>query len=90
MNRKVNSTASIYLNQLLVWFGLVILSGLSVVLAGMDLGKALPFLVLVIAAIQVYLIARAFMNFSPADKISKVFIGITALILAVSFVLVVA
>jgi len=90
MNRKIDSTATVYLNQLLVWFGLVMLSGLSGVLAGMDLGKVLPFLVLVIAAVQVYLIARAFMNFQPADKISKVFVGITGLILAVSLVLVVA
>jgi hypothetical protein len=89
MNSKSNSTASVYLNQLFVWFGLVILSGLSVVLAGLDLGKALPFLVLVIAAVQVYLIARAFMNIRPYDKTAKVFIGMSSLILAVSLVLVV-
>jgi hypothetical protein len=90
MYSKNNSTTSVYLNQLFVWFGLVILSGLSVVLAGLDLGKALPFIVLVIAAVQVYVIARAFMNIRPSDKIAKVFIGISGLILAVSLLLVVA
>ena len=90
MNSKNNSTASVYLNQLFVWFGLVILSGLAVVLAGLDLGKALPFLVLVIAAVQVYVIARAFMNIRPYDKIARVFIGMSSLILVVSLLLVVA
>jgi len=88
MSNKNTSIASVYLKQLLVWFGLVVLSGLATVLAGMDLGKFIPVIVLAIAAGQTYLVARIFIQIHAVDKPSKIFVGLSTAFLVVSFILI--
>jgi cytochrome c oxidase subunit IV len=71
----------------LVWFALLILTGLTVTVAGINFGKLTVTTALVIASIKSYLVLTIFMHLRLEQKAFRVFIGIALFFIIISFVL---
>jgi cytochrome c oxidase subunit 4 len=89
MNMQHNDKkhANGYLLYLLVWFALLILTGLTVSVAGINFGRFTVATALVIAAIKAYLVLTIFMHLKTEDRTFKIFVGVSLLFLIVSFTL---
>jgi len=84
-NQKKNNTG--YTKYILVWFALIILTGLTVSLAGMDLGRITVATALLIASIKSSLVLSVFMHLKSEQKAFKVFVLVALFFIVVSFVL---
>ncbi|MDP4116816.1 MAG: cytochrome C oxidase subunit IV family protein [Bacteroidota bacterium] len=84
-NQKKNNTG--YTKYILVWFTLIILTGLTVSLAGMDLGRITVATALLIASIKSSLVLSVFMHLKSEQKAFKVFVLVALFFIVVSFVL---
>lgn len=72
---------------ILVWLALLMLTAVTVVVAGMDIGRFTVATALVIASFKAFLVLSIFMHLRSEGKIFKVFVLVSLLFLAVSFVL---
>jgi cytochrome c oxidase subunit 4 len=72
---------------ILVWFALLVLTGLTVTVAGINLGKLTVTTALVIASIKSYLVLTIFMHLRLEQKAFRVFLGVALLFIIISFVL---
>ena len=72
---------------ILVWFGLLILTALTVTVAGINFGKLTVTAALLIASIKSYLVLTIFMHLRLEQKAFRVFIGIALFFIIISFVL---
>lgn len=79
--------ANNYLPYLLVWFALLILTGLTVSVAGINFGKFTIATALVIATVKAYLVLTIFMHLKTEDKSFKIFVGVSLFFLLISFTL---
>lgn len=71
----------------LVWLGLLALTGLTVAVAGMHLEGLTVATALVIASAKAYLVLSIFMHLKNESKVFRVFVFVAAFFLAISFVL---
>jgi cytochrome c oxidase subunit 4 len=71
----------------LVWLALLILTGLTVTVAGINFGQLTVTTALVIASIKSYLVLTIFMHLRFEQKAFRVFIGIALFFIIISFVL---
>jgi cytochrome c oxidase subunit 4 len=62
-----------YANYVIIWFGLVALTGLTVALAGIELGRWVIITALIIAAIKSLLVLNIFMHLRFEDRIFRLF-----------------
>lgn len=76
-----------YTIYLLVWFALLMLTGVTVAIAGLDLGRFTVATALIIASIKTYLVLSIFMHIRTESLTFKVFIGVALLFLLISFAL---
>jgi len=76
-----------YGTYLLVWAGLMALTALTVSLAGIDLGRWIVVLALVIAASKSYLVLNIFMHLRFEDRLFRVFLLVAVATLAIFIVL---
>jgi cytochrome c oxidase subunit 4 len=72
---------------LLVWCALLLLTGLTVAIAGIDVGKFTVATALIIASVKTYLVLTIFMHLRTESRTFKVFVGISLLFLLISFAL---
>lgn len=72
---------------ILVWLGLMVLTSLTVSVAGINLGAYTLLVALTIAAVKVFLVSAIFMHLKFADPIFKIFVAIVVLTLIVIFLL---
>lgn len=72
---------------ILVWLSLMILTGLTVTVAGINFGQLTVTTALVIASVKSYLVLTIFMHLRVEQKAFRVFIGIALLFIIISFVL---
>jgi len=72
---------------ILVWLGLMVLTSLTVSVAGINLGAYTLLVALTIAAVKVFLVSTIFMHLKFADPIFKIFVAIVVLTLIVIFLL---
>lgn len=70
---------------ILLWLGLLALTGMTVSLAGIDLGRWVIVTALVIASIKSTLVMGTFMHLRFEDRIFKVFVAV-ALVTFVIFI----
>ena len=82
-----NKTTHSYVPHLLVWFALLILTGVTVAIAGMDFGRYTVATALIIAAVKSYLVLTIFMHLKSESKTFKAFVGVALLFLLISFAL---
>ena len=76
-----------YLIYLLVWFSLMVLTGLTVTVAGINFGRITVATALIIASIKTYLVLTIFMHLKTEHPTFKVFVGVAMFFLLVSFIL---
>ncbi len=84
---KEKNHSSNYLNYILVWFALMIFTGLTVAIAGVNLGKITIATAMLIATIKAYLVLSIFMHLKSESLTFKVFVGVSLFFLFVSFAL---
>ncbi|HPI38180.1 MAG TPA: cytochrome C oxidase subunit IV family protein [Ignavibacteriaceae bacterium] len=71
----------------LVWFALLILTGLTVAVAGIKFGALTIATALTVASVKSYLVLTIFMHLKVESRIFKVFVWLALFFLIVSFVL---
>lgn len=71
----------------LIYLGLLALTGLTVALAGIDLGRWILLTAMGIAAAKTGLVLNIFMHLKFEDVLLKWFVGVAILILAIFFAL---
>lgn len=76
-----------YVIYLLVWFALLMLTGITVAIAGLDLGRFTVATALLIASIKSFLVLTIFMHIKSENITFKIFIGVSLLFLLISFAL---
>ena len=83
-----NSThAPGYGHYVLIWLGLLGLTGLTVALAGIELGRWVILTALGIASIKSVLVLNNFMHLRSEERTFKVFVGVAVLTLTIFIVL---
>ncbi len=71
----------------LVWLGLLGLTGLTVALAGIDLGRWVIATALVIAGIKSMFVLNIFMHLKSEDRLFRIFTAVAVVTLAIFFIL---
>jgi cytochrome c oxidase subunit IV len=84
MENKTNSGYGIYV---LVWLGLMILTGSAIAIAGINYSNMTITIVLIIAFVQAYLILHLFMHLKREQKVFRIFAAIAGMLLLISLVL---
>lgn len=72
-----------YGQLILVWFGLLALTGLTVALSGINLGRWIVLSALTIASIKSLLVLNVFMHLKFEERIFRVFVVVAGLTLAI-------
>ncbi|MBK7629633.1 MAG: cytochrome C oxidase subunit IV family protein [Ignavibacteriales bacterium] len=72
---------------ILVWLGLMTLTGVTVAVAGINFGGLTIATALIIASIKTYLVLTIFMHLRSESLTFRVFVGVALLFLIVSFIL---
>ncbi len=71
----------------LVWLGLLALTGLTVAVAGINIGGLTVATALIIASVKAYLVLTIFMHLRNESKVFNVFVFVALFFLAISFIL---
>ena len=71
----------------LVWLGLMVLTGLTVAVSGIDIGGFTIATALIIASVKAYLVLTIFMHLRSESKVFRVFVLVAAFFLIISFIL---
>lgn len=71
----------------LVWLGLLALTGLTVAVAGINIGGFTITTALIIASVKAYLVLTIFMHLRSESKVFRVFVLVAAFFLIISFIL---
>jgi cytochrome c oxidase subunit 4 len=71
----------------LIWLGLLAFTGITVALAGIDLGRWIIVTALVIAAIKSTLVLNIFMHLKFEDRLFRIFVAVALATLAIFFIL---
>ena len=72
---------------ILVWLALMILTGLTVTVAGINFGELTVTTALVIASVKSYLVLTIFMHLRVEQKAFRAFIAVALFFIIISFVL---
>jgi cytochrome c oxidase subunit 4 len=71
----------------LVWLGLLALTGLTVAVAGINIGSFTVATALIIASVKAYLVLTIFMHLRSESKTFRVFVIVALFFLVISFIL---
>jgi cytochrome c oxidase subunit IV len=71
----------------LVWFGLLALTGLTVAVAGINIGGFTVATAIIIASVKAYLVLTIFMHLKSENKVFNVFVLVAIFFLIISFIL---
>lgn len=79
--------ADSYGQYILIWAGLLGLTGVTVALAGIGLGRWVIATALTIASIKSALVLNVFMHLRSEERMFRIFVGVAVLTLTIFFVL---
>jgi cytochrome c oxidase subunit IV len=89
MNHQDNGTGQhhivSYAHAILIWMGLLGLTGITVALAGIDLGRWVIVTALVIATVKSTLVLNIFMHLQFEDRLFRIFVAVALVTLAIFF-----
>jgi cytochrome c oxidase subunit 4 len=77
-----------YGQYILIWVGLMGLTGATVALAGLELGRWIILTALTIASIKGFLVLNIFMHLRFEDRTFRLFATVAGLVLLIFFVLI--
>ena len=83
-NNEYSHSYGIYV---LVWLGLLALTGLTVAVAGINIAGFTVATALFIASVKGYLVLTIFMHLRSEDRVFRIFVLVAVLFLLISFVL---
>ena len=86
-NDAHSEQAHSYTIYILVWMALLILTGLTVAVAGIDIGGLTVATALIIASVKAYLVLTIFMHLRSESITFKLFLVVAAFFLVISFIL---
>lgn len=87
-NQDINTEHSHgYGIYVLVWLGLMALTGFTVAVAGINIGGFTIAATLIIASVKAYLVLSIFMHLRSESRVFKVFVLVAAFFLIISFIL---
>lgn len=87
-NQDINTEHSHgYGIYVLVWLGLMALTGFTVAVAGINIGGFTIATALIIASVKAYLVLSIFMHLRSESKVFRVFVLVAAFFLIISFIL---
>ena len=87
-NQDINTEHSHgYGIYVLVWLGLMALTGFTVAVAGINIGGFTIVTALIIASVKAYLVLSIFMHLRNESKVFRVFVLVAAFFLIISFIL---
>jgi cytochrome c oxidase subunit 4 len=72
---------------ILIWFGLLVLTGVTITAAGLNLGTLSVMAAIVIAAVKSTLVVLFFMHIKYEDRVFKMMLGLAIFTLVVIMVL---
>lgn len=72
---------------ILVWFGLMTLTAVTVAVAGINFGALTVATALLVASIKSFLVLKIFMHLNVEQKVFKAFVGAALFFIIISFVL---
>lgn len=72
---------------LMIWFGLLMLTGVTVTVAGLNLGQLSVLGAIIIAAVKSTLVILFFMHIKYEDRVFKIMLGLAVVTLVVIMVL---
>lgn len=76
-----------YTIYVIIWLSLLVLTGLTVAVAGIDIGELTIPAALLIASVKAYLVLTIFMHLRNESKTFTVFLYVAAFFLLISFIL---
>lgn len=76
-----------YGKYILIWIGLMVLTGVTVAVAGIDFGGITVATALLIASVKSYLVLTIFMHLKFEQKAFKAFLGAALFFIIISFIL---
>jgi cytochrome c oxidase subunit 4 len=79
--------APAYSPYILIWAGLLALTGLTVALAGINLGRWIILSTLCIASVKSLLVLNVFMHLRFEDRVFRIFVLVASLTLALFVIL---
>jgi cytochrome c oxidase subunit 4 len=87
-NQDINTEHSHgYGIYVLVWLGLMALTGFTVAVAGINIGGFTIATALIIASVKAYLVLSIFMHLRSESMVFRVFVLVAAFFLIISFIL---
>ncbi len=81
------SHATGYGQYVMIWLGLLALTGITVALSGINLGRWIIISALVIASTKSALVLNVFMHLRSEERLFRVFVGVAVLTLTIFIVL---
>jgi caa(3)-type oxidase, subunit IV len=72
---------------ILVWLGLMILTGVTITVAGINFGNLTITTALVIASVKSFLVLHIFMHLKVEQKVFRVFAAVAGIFLLISLIL---
>ncbi len=71
----------------LVWMALLVLTGLTVAVAGINFGNITVVTAITIACIKAYLVLSVFMHLKSEDKMFKIFVSVALIFIIITLAL---
>jgi cytochrome c oxidase subunit IV len=84
---QVEHTSHSYSKYFLIWLGLLILTAITVTVAGINLGEVTIAVAIIIATIKSYLVLTVFMHLETESKVFKIFLMAALFFIIISLVL---
>jgi len=76
-----------YSTYILTWLTLVILTGVTVAIAGINFGSLTVAIALIVASIKSYLVLTIFMHLKTENIVFRIFVGVALVFLIISLAL---
>jgi cytochrome c oxidase subunit 4 len=86
-NQHIEHKTHGYGIYVLVWIALMVLTGVTVAVAGINFGGITVATALLIASVKTYLVLTIFMHLRTETLVFKIFIGVALFFLIISFIL---
>jgi cytochrome c oxidase subunit 4 len=74
-------------HYILIWAGLLVLTALTVALAGINLGRWVILTALSIASVKAFLVLNVFMHLRSEDRVFRIFVAVATVTLGIFIIL---
>lgn len=76
-----------YGTYVLIWISLMVFTGVTVAIAGLDLGRWTVLIAMLIASVKTAMVLTIFMHLKYEDRFFRIFVAVALVTLAIFFIL---